>query len=128
MLKDLSKVPIIGIVGGVGPLAGTFFQQLIIKNTIANKDPDHLSVIHVCDSAEITSRPDYLKCIKDPSLPQIKNPGEVMGQIGVGVSEHAKFISRSVILCVPCNTFHANPIFSVYENTIMDYCKENNRL
>jgi len=128
MLKKMVKGPIIGVVGGVGPLAGTLYQQLIIRNTIANKDPDHLTVIHVSDSADVNDRSEYLKCIADPSMPQLSNPGTVMGQIANGVSEHAKFINRSAILCVPCNTFHSPPIFSVYEKTIMDFCKENNRL
>ena len=127
MLKKMVKGPIIGICGGVGPLAGTFYQKLIILNTIANKDPDHLSVVHVCDPSDVCDRTAYLQGLADPKLPQLRNPGEVMGQISVSITQYAHFVNRSAIICVPCNTFHSPPIFSVYEKTIMDYCKANGR-
>ena len=42
----LQRVPFrIGIVGGMGPMAGVYLQELIIEATPASRDQDHLEVV-----------------------------------------------------------------------------------
>jgi aspartate racemase len=97
LLRDpLSGVPFrIGVVGGMGPLAGVYFQQLIIEATPARKDQDHFQVL----------------CFTNPHVPErMRSLAEDGGHryaeavrasvrllIGAGVSH----------IVIPCNTAHA---------------------
>ena len=51
---------IVGIVGGVGPLAGLDLQHKIVAQTIARRDQDHLPVISVSWPGPIPDRTEYL--------------------------------------------------------------------
>lgn len=35
----------LGIIGGLGPLASSYFYKIITEKTKANKDQDHLNII-----------------------------------------------------------------------------------
>lgn len=98
-------------------------------NTLAKKNREHLNIVHFSDLPEnLKDGSVYLDSFaKDPET-NVQNPGKFMGQIGINISQLAYNTQRSAILCVPCNSFHAKPIFDVYEKTIHDYCKKNNRL
>ena len=41
----MNKKPLLGVLGGMGPLATLYFYELLIKHTQAVKDEDHLDVI-----------------------------------------------------------------------------------
>ena len=92
----LSRWPFrIGIVGGMGPLAGVYLQQLIIEATPARKDQDHFQVV----------------CFTNPHVPErMRSLAEDGGRryaeavrasaqllVGAGVSH----------IVIPCNTAHA---------------------
>jgi aspartate racemase len=92
----LSRLPFrIGIVGGMGPLAGVYLQQLIIEATPARKDQDHFQVV----------------CFTNPHVPErMRSLAEDGGRryaeavrasaqllVGAGVSH----------IVIPCNTAHA---------------------
>lgn len=97
LLQDpLSGLPFrIGIVGGMGPLAGVHLQQLIIEATPARKDQDHFQVM----------------CFTNPQVPErMRSLAEDGGRhyadavrasaqllVGAGVSH----------IAIPCNTAHA---------------------
>ncbi len=100
---------IVGIVGGVGPLAGVDFHRKIVEATKVSKDQEHLEIYHISASGKIGDRSAYLK---DRSLP---NPAygiiyamKKLLQIGAG------------ILTIPCNTAHSTPILSI----VLDYLQD----
>ena len=45
MQGHLNKKPVLGVLGGMGPLATLYFYELLILHTQAVKDADHLDVI-----------------------------------------------------------------------------------
>lgn len=85
----------IGILGGMGPMAGVFLQKLIIEATPAQKDQDHLQVL----------------CFTNPHIKDrshsLKNDGG-NGYL-TDIIESAKFLERAGvdIMVIPCNTAHA---------------------
>jgi aspartate racemase len=97
LLRDpLSGLPFrIGIVGGMGPMAGVHLQRLIIEATPARKDQDHFQVV----------------CFTNPHVPErMRSLAEDGGRryaeavrasaqllVGAGVSH----------IAIPCNTAHA---------------------
>lgn len=85
----------LGILGGMGPMAGVWFQKLIIDSTPATKDQDHIQV--VCfTNPKISDRTDSL--LKDGGKSYVK---EVSKSLKVLVDSSADFIA------IPCNTAHA---------------------
>jgi aspartate racemase len=125
--KLASGEPIIGVCGGVGPMAGVILQNKIIMNTIASKDPEHLTVIHTCDAQNITDRTNYLMTLADPSLPAIQNPGINMATVAINTGKHAREFSKACVVGVPCNTFHAPPIFSMFKSKVEAWNSENSK-
>lgn len=90
----------IGIVGGVGPLAGIDLQRKIFSQTMAQRDQDHLDVIAVSFPRQIADRTAFLE--------------------GETAQNPAAAIARQFILlagmgarigAIPCNTAHAPRIF-----------------
>ena len=103
------------IAGGAGPRAGVQLQDKILKNTITDgSDQDHLDCFHVSCGSRISDRTCFLQHGEG------QNPGEQMGHI---VSEACKLSDgrRKVIVGVPCVTFHAEPICSVFRSFLQGY-------
>lgn len=94
--------PVIGIVGGVGPLAGLDLQRKIVAQTIAGRDQDHLPVISVSWPGPIPDRTEYL-------LGQVtENPAQaIVAQLRLLADAGA------TVAGIPCNTAHAPAIFDV---------------
>ncbi len=91
----LAHVPFrIGIVGGMGPMAGVYFQRLIIEATPAERDQDHLEVV----------------CFTNPHVPErMRSLAEDGGkQFAAAVRDSARLLARAGATCiaVPCNTAH----------------------
>lgn len=85
----------IGIVGGMGPMAGVLLQKLIIEATPATKDQDHLQVI----------------CFTNPQIPDRtvslqEDNGESYIRTLVGTA-HILVNAGVTALVIPCNTAHA---------------------
>lgn len=93
---------VIGVVAGVGPLAGLDLQQKIVSQTIAGRDQDHLTVLSVSRPSTIPDRTEYL-------LGQVaKNPAYALAaQVRLLAQMGAQVIG------IPCNTAHAPPIWDV---------------
>ena len=103
------------IAGGAGPRAGVQLQDKILKNTITDgSDQDHLDCFHVSCGSRISDRTCFLQHGEG------QNPGEQMGHI---VSEACKLEDgrRKVIVGVPCVTFHAEPICSVFRSFLQGH-------
>ena len=105
----------LGIIGGLGPLASSYFYQIITQKTKANKDQDHLNIIILSD-AKTPDRTNYIldKTNENPYPHLLKNC-QLLEKLG------CKLIS------IPCNTaayFHDElqksisiPISNMIENT-----------
>ncbi len=85
----------IGIVGGMGPLAGVYLQQLIVEATPAGRDQDHLEVV----------------CFTNPHVPErMRSLAEDGGRrYAEAVRASADLVARAGATCIaiPCNTAHA---------------------
>jgi aspartate racemase len=99
----------IGIVGGVGPYAGLDLNQKIFDNTVAATDQDHLSVILISTSAEIADRTRYLLQL------DVENPAKNLFKV---ITDLHKL--GAAVAGIPCNTAHAEPIFSVLTHLISE--------
>ena len=84
----------IGILGGMGPLASNYFEKLLIGlNTVAQKDQDHVPLVHYV-ATTIPSRVAFLNGNGEDPVPEIRN--------GLKLLE-----SSGCQLCIlPCNTSH----------------------
>jgi aspartate racemase len=97
-----SQPAIIGIVGGVGPLAGLDLQAKIIAQTVAARDQDHLPVLSVSWPGPIPDRTEYLlgRVAENPATP-------ILAQLRLLAAMGA------TVAAIPCNTAHAPAIFDV---------------
>jgi aspartate racemase len=91
-----SRLPFrIGVVGGMGPMAGVFFQQLIIEATPATRDQDHFQVV----------------CFTNPHVPErMRSLADDGGRrYADAVRASARLLARTGVthLVIPCNTAHA---------------------
>jgi aspartate racemase len=97
LLQDpLSRWPFrIGIVGGMGPLAGVYLQQLIIEATPARRDQDHFQV--VCFTNPHV--PERMRSLADDGGRRYADAVRASARllVGAGVSH----------IVIPCNTAHA---------------------
>ncbi|CAK4147919.1 unnamed protein product [Aphanomyces euteiches] len=104
---------LLGILGGVGPAAGLVLHQAIIRHTQNHgTDQGHLDVVHISRSADITARPAFLA--QNGTDDEMENPAMGMARslkmlVHAAVSRPAK-----LVVGVPCNTFHAPPIWDVF--------------
>ena len=92
----------IGIVGGVGPLAGVDIVTKIIEETKASTDQEHLPVILSSQPHRIADRTAYLLGKTN------ENPAFALAQI---IQELEK--AGASVVAVPCNTAHSPRIFDV---------------
>jgi aspartate racemase len=91
----------IGIVGGVGPLAGIDLFRKITEQTPANCDQEHLPVLLYSFPERIKDRTEFLEGkVKE-------NPGIPIGQICLQLSK-----AGAKVAGIPCNTAHSPVIFN----------------
>jgi aspartate racemase len=85
----------IGIVGGMGPLAGVYLQRLIIEATPARRDQDHFQVV----------------CFTNPQVPErMRSLAEDGGRhYADAIRASARLLVDAGVshIAVPCNTAHA---------------------
>jgi aspartate racemase len=108
-LIDATRV-VLGIGGGVGPSAGVGLHQKIIDNTKSTTDQGHFSVIHICRAPHIPDRTKFLLGEIDT------NPGIGMAEAVWAIASAAKTNDEVAVVAVPCNTFHAPPVWRSYVN------------
>jgi len=90
------RVPFrIGVVGGMGPMAGVYFQQLIIEATPAARDQDHFEVV----------------CFTNPHVPErmrsLAEDGGTRYAAAVRASARLLASAGATHIVIPCNTAHA---------------------
>ena len=112
--NNIKKV--IGIIGGMGPMAGLTLHQKLINNLKVKKDQNHLPILHISFSSIISDRTDYIlgKNIINPSIGAIECIDTLdKSLINNNINE--------IIIGIPCNTFHSKPIldpFLFYLNNV----------
>jgi aspartate racemase len=89
----------IGIVGGVGPMAGLDLVHKITAATRARRDQDHLPVTLVSHPHRIADRTDFLL-------------GRTTTNPGVALADLAEALvaGGAEVVAIPCNTAHAPAI------------------
>jgi aspartate racemase len=93
---------IIGVVAGVGPLAGLDLMHKILDQTIAHGDQDHLTIASLSQPCQIVDRTEYL-------LGQVAtNPAHAFIQQLLNLEQMGATVAG-----IPCNTAHAPAIFNV---------------
>lgn len=86
--------PVLGILGGVGPLATAYFMQMLIRKTPARSDQEHMPMIVVNDP-QIPDRTAYILDDSQPDpLPEMVRVAHELEDAG------ADYIA------IPCNTAH----------------------
>lgn len=85
---------LVGVIGGVGPLATAYFLEMVVRLTDAARDQDHLDMV-VFDHAAIPDRTDFLlgRSAQDPG-PVLADDARRLVAFG------------SELLVMPCNTAH----------------------
>jgi len=104
----------IGIIGGMGPQAHNNLFECIIQNTKVKKDQDHLPVLLWSEPSSIADRSEFLL-------------GETATNPAIVVSRIAQQLHKLgvQVIGIPCNTFHAQPIWNVLIER-MDINNESN--
>ncbi len=104
----------IGIVGGMGPIAGIYLSKKIVNQTIAGKDQDHISQILFSTPEFIGDRTEYILGIID------ENPAYAISKILLKLDDLGATVAG-----LPCNSAHAPEIFGVVKQQLE---KENARI
>lgn len=102
---------IIGVIGGMGPMAGVELVRQIISQTQSNQDQDHLPIVHISFPEQITDRTAFLlgDTNTNPAYGIVK---AIMDAEKVGAN----------VIGLACNTSHAPRIY----DTIISLLKESN--
>ncbi len=106
----MSRIILIG--GGVGPMASLELHRLILQNTKASKDQDHLRIIHLSCPDMIGDRTEALLA----GLPE--KPAQAMANIITAGARAAEHLTSSCVVGIPCNTFHAPPIWNEFTQAL----------
>lgn len=114
---------LLGVLGGLGPLATVYFMDLLVKMTEASCDQEHIPTL-VLNDAEIPDRTQYILGQSSHSpLPKMKKNAELLQNCGCDY------------IVIPCNTAHyfydevqkaVNiPIINILDETVK-YCVDRN--
>ena len=86
---------VLGIIGGVGPLATMLIGEMIVRLTKATKDQEHVHTI-IDNDTSIPDRTAYiLDNSKENPVPYLARDAKKLAEYGAGV------------ICIPCNTAHS---------------------
>ncbi len=89
-----SEGKILGVIGGMGPLATQEFYKMLITKNPVNKDQEHINII-ILNHSTIPDRTDMIKSGRSDKLSEI-------------LIEDAKLLESmgADVIAVPCNTSH----------------------
>lgn len=86
--------PVLGILGGLGPMSTVYFYQMLTEHTPAQCDQDHLDIV-ISSRATTPDRTAYiLGESEDDPFAQMERDAEMLVQYG------------ATLLAIPCNTAH----------------------
>ena len=114
-MNSTSSNAMLGILGGLGPMSGVYFCEMLISHTAAQRDSDHINFL-LSSRADTPDRSSFI-------LGESKNdPTEIM-------TEEALRLERAgaQVIAIPCNTAHyfykkicervSVPIINIIEET-----------
>ena len=90
-----SKYPsLLGILGGLGPMSGIYFCEMLTRHTLAQRDSDHLNFL-LSSRADTPDRSSFIlgKSDDDPT-PRMRSEAKRLEAAG------------AELLVIPCNTAH----------------------
>ncbi len=91
---NTERRPLLGILGGLGPMASAYFYELITAHTKAERDQDHIDII-LSSRASTPDRTAFITGKSDDSpLPYMVEDAERLEVYGASV------------IVIPCNTAH----------------------
>ncbi len=90
----MEKRKLLGIIGGLGPMASAYFYELITEHTAAACDQDHIDII-LSSRATTPDRTDYILGKSD------KNPLDAMVADARSLEQYG-----ATAIVIPCNTAH----------------------
>lgn len=111
---------LLGILGGLGPMSGIYFCEMLTEHTQADRDQDHLNFI-LSSRATTPDRTDYILG-RSSSAPLPAMLTEVQRLIRAGAN----------LIAIPCNTAHyfyesiaqasSVPVINIIEQTVA-FCR-----
>lgn len=99
----------IGIIGGMGPMAGVDLHRKIIEETVAGRDQEHVNVVHLSYSQLVPDRTDWL----------LDGTGFNPARGIISVIQKLEQM-RVTAAGVPCNTAHARAIMGQVRFTVRE--------
>lgn len=88
------KQPVIGIIGGMGPMASQLFYKMVTEHTVAEKDQDHINLLILSDASMPDRTSAILKGEYDGPYNQMLEDARML--------EHA----GCKAIAITCNTAH----------------------
>lgn len=116
------KTATLGILGGLGPMSGVYFCELLVSHTRADSDREHLNFL-MSSRADTPDRTDFIlgRSRHDPAPVMV---AEVKRLIAAGAE----------VIAIPCNTAHyfyerivaaaSVPVLNIIEETV-DFCVQS---
>ncbi len=91
---SIAKSPMLGVLGGLGPMASAYFYRLVTAHTVAGKDQDHIDIV-LSSRATTPDRTAFILGQSDD------DPFTVMEE------EAGRLVTYGAsVIAVPCNTAH----------------------
>ncbi len=85
---------LLGILGGLGPMSGIYFCEMLTRHTYAQKDSDHLNFI-LSSRADTPDRSSFILGLSDDDpTPRMRSEAKRLEAAG------------AELLVIPCNTAH----------------------
>ena len=114
-MNSTSRPTMLGILGGLGPMSGVYFCEMLISHTAAQKDSDHINFL-LSSRADTPDRSSFI-------LGESKNdPTEAMTEEALRLEN-----AGAQVIAIPCNTAHyfykkiceqvSVPIINIIEET-----------
>ena len=90
-----NKTPsLLGILGGLGPMSGIYFCEMLTRHTYAKKDSDHLNFL-LSSRADTPDRSSFILGLSDDDpTPRMRSEAKRLEAAG------------AELLVIPCNTAH----------------------
>ena len=94
MINEKKQPSLLGILGGLGPMSGIYFCEMLTRHTYAKKDSDHLNFL-LSSRADTPDRSSFIlgKSSEDPT-PRMRSEAKRLEAAG------------AELLVIPCNTAH----------------------
>lgn len=83
----------LGVIGGMGPLATSYFYEKVIRYTKASRDQDHLDII-IYSMASIPDRTEFILGVGEDPTDKLVEAAKKLESVG------------ATYLAMPCNTAH----------------------